>query len=550
MKKKLITVFWVLLIVLIGFRLRLIGINKPSGIWFDEMFVYLQASGANPVEIIKRASFDDILMPLYQLGLAFWMKIFGNSDFILRLFSAVIGSAALVGAYLTGKKAKDEKTGYVAAILFALNGCAIYFSQEVKFYILAMFFCAFNLYFFLRVSEDKKDKTGWAGLITTCVLGCYTFSIYIFLAFVQFAYLFFEIKKESEFRYYWINSGIITTLLIPFLWLNINISNGAKTAYAPSTLFLSMDASTFFNLFHSWMTPFATNKAENFINYFSSFFRMYNTQQVAEIIFIMSFMTFFIIYGLFKNDKARKLGIIGLSFFMLTIFAGIFLGFCFTVRYGVLIVPFLVVLAAIGLCEIKIKWLQSVLIKIFIIFLLFINVFDTKAAPKMGRIGLKPIAEALKMYKMGEGDVLFLPFAGKGLFDKYYDYKGMTFCANIIYEEPVHKSFGIKRTGDIKQDFREYLMSDKPTKGEEYFFKTSINNKDSKGHHIMFVKASDMHYDISPVAADERLYQNIAFYYLPPYKFTDNIIKLCEKKFGKGEAYEIGGWIIITYKIK
>lgn len=58
--------------------------------------------------------------------LAAWMKIFGNGDITIRLFSVLAGVLTVVMAFFTGKEIKDEKTGNIFAFLTAIN-CYINF---------------------------------------------------------------------------------------------------------------------------------------------------------------------------------------------------------------------------------------------------------------------------------------------------------------------------------------------------------------------------------------------------------------------------------------
>ena len=71
-----------ILIVLFGFLLRILFIDKPAGFWHNEMVMYNQASASFPFGIIKAAVQSDVHFPLYQLCLAIWMKIFSNNDMV------------------------------------------------------------------------------------------------------------------------------------------------------------------------------------------------------------------------------------------------------------------------------------------------------------------------------------------------------------------------------------------------------------------------------------------------------------------------------------
>ena len=79
------------LLVIFAIILRILFIDKPAGFWHNEMVMYNQTIAGGPLDIIKAAVDADVHFPLYQLMLAAWMKIFGNGDITIRLFSVLAG---------------------------------------------------------------------------------------------------------------------------------------------------------------------------------------------------------------------------------------------------------------------------------------------------------------------------------------------------------------------------------------------------------------------------------------------------------------------------
>ena len=106
MKKRDYIIFG--LVVIMALVLRLLFIDKPAGFWHNEMVMYNQTIAGGPLDIIKASVNADVHFPLYQLMLAVWIKIFGNGDITIRLFSVLAGVLNVIMAFFTGREIKDS----------------------------------------------------------------------------------------------------------------------------------------------------------------------------------------------------------------------------------------------------------------------------------------------------------------------------------------------------------------------------------------------------------------------------------------------------------
>lgn len=86
-------------IIIMAVILRILFIDKPAGFWHNEMVMYNQTIAGGPIDIIKAAVSADVHFPLYQLMLAIWIKVFGNGDITIRLFSVLAGVLNVIAAF-------------------------------------------------------------------------------------------------------------------------------------------------------------------------------------------------------------------------------------------------------------------------------------------------------------------------------------------------------------------------------------------------------------------------------------------------------------------
>lgn len=150
-------------IVLLGIYLRMYGLNKPGGLWFDEAYCYYEAKASFPFGIMQKLYAEDIHAPLYYFILHFWMKCFGDQDVILRVLSVIFGIATIPVLHLAGKELDADKTGLLAALLASISSVLIYYSQEVKFYSFLTLLGALSALFLTRIRK-RSSRADFAAL--------------------------------------------------------------------------------------------------------------------------------------------------------------------------------------------------------------------------------------------------------------------------------------------------------------------------------------------------------------------------------------------------
>ena len=142
------------LLLIFGFAVRLINLNQS--LWLDE------AIGAKVVKTIPlfqipvQFSPGDFHPPLYYMFMSFWSNIFGFSEISLRMPSVIFSLVAGWYVYKIGKEIKNKPFGLWSALFFLFNPLTIYYSQEVRMYMMATMLLSISLYYFLLFLKENK----------------------------------------------------------------------------------------------------------------------------------------------------------------------------------------------------------------------------------------------------------------------------------------------------------------------------------------------------------------------------------------------------------
>lgn len=144
------------LIVLLGAALRFYELGGPS-LWNDELSSWRRASYDTVAKVITKGTIDDVHPPGYYLLLHFVQKV-GDSEWMLRLPSAIAGVASLVVIFLLGRRLWSDKEGLIAAGLMAVLWAPIHYSQETRAYSLLVLFSMLSVMAWMSVMREVDHK--------------------------------------------------------------------------------------------------------------------------------------------------------------------------------------------------------------------------------------------------------------------------------------------------------------------------------------------------------------------------------------------------------
>jgi uncharacterized membrane protein len=210
MTKKIILIFLAALI------LRLISLDQS--LWLDEAVTAKVVSHYGYGQIITQFSPTDFHPPFYYLFMKFWTGFFGYSEIALRMPSVIFSLATGWVLYLMA--------GIWPAIFFLFNPLVVYYSQEARMYMMAVFFLTLSIYlvnnFFSEVnsSPNARQTTDSSKKIFTAILlglslisSFYTFYGSIFFIVTLFVYLFYK----KQYPVFCISGLVFLVLSLPLL---------------------------------------------------------------------------------------------------------------------------------------------------------------------------------------------------------------------------------------------------------------------------------------------------------------------------------------------
>jgi uncharacterized membrane protein len=126
------TISWSLVfLILAGLALRVVRLDFQP-LWWDEGYSVWFAT--HPLGQMAALTAQDIHPPLYYALLRGWTWLTNTGPVALRLLSVATGVLAIPTIYVAGWRILGDRAALLAALLWALNPLAIYYSQEVRMY--------------------------------------------------------------------------------------------------------------------------------------------------------------------------------------------------------------------------------------------------------------------------------------------------------------------------------------------------------------------------------------------------------------------------------
>jgi mannosyltransferase len=209
-------------------RLPSLGVRSFSE---DEIFSVLLARE-------RLATFWDIVthteanMVLYYAILRFWIHL-GQSEFAIRSLSVIFALAAVVALYSLGSRAFGRQVGILAALLLAINGFHIEYSQEARSYSLLVFLLTLSSLFFLQ-SVREGSRRNWIRYIVTSTLAIYAHLLAILVLSVYWVFLLFVPRSQAPWRRLVPSTAAIAVLALP-MELFVLIRAHGQLSWVPKT---------------------------------------------------------------------------------------------------------------------------------------------------------------------------------------------------------------------------------------------------------------------------------------------------------------------------
>lgn len=223
---KFIIIFLLLLISFIYIhKIDFISLNC------DEIFTINIVNLSNLYDVIHEGNIEDTHPPLYHFLLFFFVKVFGVTEFSIRLFSAFCGILSVYFIFVLSRKMFSVNEGIISSLLLAFNTYVLYTNQTARDYALFLLLSILTFIFLVNIMKniDKQnpmfDKDVLLYILFS-TLNLYTHYFALFLLANQLLLLLIVYGKRS-IKYLLFITFVTFSLFAP--WIQFIVRRGVGT---------------------------------------------------------------------------------------------------------------------------------------------------------------------------------------------------------------------------------------------------------------------------------------------------------------------------------
>ena len=413
--------FLVCIISLFALILRIIAINNFGDLWVDELYSFYFANQKNPFEIAKILYNEDFHVPLYFILLHFWIKIFGQSDFMLRLMGCIVTVCSIPLTFYVCKGLFNKQTAYFSAIFLAISAFNIHYSAEVRFYGSAIFLAILSTFFFVKMLNAFNKKFILSYISSTLML-LYTYNFAFMYVFCQFLVGIFYLIKNNKplIRGLLKVFGVIFIFYLPvifyifhsFLTYRNSLLSFFRDIFSFDLMFFyNFFLASYSNIFDQWMNNNVMQNDEILKSFFAPF--------------IVIFMTLPIILGLIglfraiisKNKNLILFLVPSLILFLIQIVFVFSRILALNLRYAIIPITILTIVSMYGWSLFKNKKLTIFIFSVWIL-INFSSLFLVKNSAINRKINYSGNLQKILDNELNKNDIIFIPRFSK-LLKKY-----------------------------------------------------------------------------------------------------------------------------------
>ncbi len=161
---------WPAVLILLALAAWLILHFPHNSLWYDEALTTYVATDSWAT-LWRWCTQTDIQVPFHYVVLRGWTFLLGDSEFALRLLSAVCTLLAAAGVMAIGRRLAGRRLGYAAAVLFGTMPGVLWIAYEVRAYALALALYAWATVFLLQIiAEAERNLFRWKLLVGHALL--------------------------------------------------------------------------------------------------------------------------------------------------------------------------------------------------------------------------------------------------------------------------------------------------------------------------------------------------------------------------------------------
>lgn len=553
MKNNIKYYIFLVLIIIFGFAIRLINLDKNGGLWYDEITIY--SISQNFSGDLKRF----LQFPIYYVFYKFWICILGNSDFVIRLMSVIFDILSLFMTFILTKNiykifSNDEiqsiKAGLVSSSLYAVNSSFIYYAQEAKFYSFTFFAVLLFFIFWIKFLDKNCSKINFVLFYLSTLILLYSNTcqiVLIMFAFILMTVLFVKrniIKQKLSYLM------ILSTVFIPLIIFLIRIK-GYFTGNFDAVVF---DNSFTLSVLQNYFSPILIGVQNNVLNYQKFLIKhLLDIKYLVYVLIPVIISIFGILYSVKKSVICRYLFLICSLYLVFHLILPLFSSYKPLVRYTLFVLPIFISLLAVGLKVLTNKYLKRCLFAVLIFINAFCLILPSSALFIQRPDGYKTLADFLKVNNIPNNANFILPIR-ENLLDKYYKIRGEKLSLYILNSDAAQKTYltndeinGLKNDNGNKQIYyKRFLTNDKIS---EEFIKF-VDEKFSVNKPIVLITDKSIcvfnNQQISQIVQSSH-YSNYALQFLRLSKLNNDLLKVLKLRFKRYDVYNSDMWDVYVF---
>jgi uncharacterized membrane protein len=197
--------FWLALIFGLGASLRFYGLDFQS-LWQDEGLQFY---------VVTQNSFSELFHQTrsFHPPLSFLINhvflLMGESDFFLRLPSALFGIASLLLLYILGRDLTSSREAVIAVFVLAISPFHIWYSQDARMYSQLLFFSLLSSVLLMQALRRGRTRW-WIYYVMVSAAGMYT---HVFMGLALAAQFLWVVAYQRQHLLPIIASGFAVALL-------------------------------------------------------------------------------------------------------------------------------------------------------------------------------------------------------------------------------------------------------------------------------------------------------------------------------------------------
>lgn len=206
------------IVLVLALGLRMQGLSEED-VWYDEAVSYINLDAPDLITFLqKERALDPPMTPVYFTLQYVWARIFGISNFSVRMLSVLMGVGTVYVLYRIGRELYGPSAGLFSALCLTLAPSGIYFAQELRTYSLVLLLASLSIWTLVRACNSDRPFVYWLGNIAVNGLLIWTHYFAALLPLSQGLFAAAVFWRKPVFLGLWMSAHALLALsLIPWL---------------------------------------------------------------------------------------------------------------------------------------------------------------------------------------------------------------------------------------------------------------------------------------------------------------------------------------------